>query len=133
MAFGLGPYGLKPFGIPPTAVTTYTIPEINSSREIDNKGRYVINEDTGEFEAMDDTHQRMVLLLAHNFVMPKIVGPDFQSTVNADVRKALRALTRPPEPVIRIKKVTADWDAGNSQFHVDFFNYKTGLNDTVTG
>lgn len=91
-----------------------------SSRAIDPMtGQYVVNA-AGNFEAMPDLHQRVVLLIAYNVRVPRLIGPSFRATIAAEVRRALRPLThsRPPQAVI--KSIAVEPATGGSLIFVTF-------------
>ncbi|MBU0572033.1 MAG: hypothetical protein KKG95_08180 [Candidatus Omnitrophica bacterium] len=131
MPFGVGPYGVGPYGLPLAILPGELTAPIHSSRYIDKDGRYIIDAETGEFAPMDDVHQRIYLLLAYNFEMPKLVGKDFDNDLKSRVRTALILLTQPPEPAIRLETMEARWEAGNTYLHVTFYNYQSGLTEDI--
>jgi hypothetical protein len=111
MGFGSQPYGSSPYGAPPAEQPgEHPVPLI-TSRLIDARGRYVID-DEGAFAAMDDVAQRVLLLIAFRAgPKPKIIDDRAISARQAQIRAALQILTKGPSPVIEIKEIIVERSA----------------------
>lgn len=131
MSYGYGPYGMGPYGTVATVAAAEVRAELHSSRLIMKDGRYGIDDDTAGFLPMDDVHQRIYLALAYKFEMPKIVGRDFQATIDAKARTALASLTPSSNPDITILECTAKWVSGNSYIYMRFMNHRSGVSENI--
>lgn len=103
MPFGTGPFGTA-YITPSTPATTYRV----SSRRFDAYGS-LVQRSNGDAEAMNDTIQRAVILIARDVADPEIIGADFASRREADIRKALEPLTE-TERVLEILSIRVEED-----------------------
>lgn len=121
-------------GNPPATVTDGIRSDLSSSRKVNIRGRYEVN-DEGGFAPMDDTAQRVLLLTA--FALPPdppFIDQRFAQTVQQNWRKALEELTRGPRPAIRITRLAVERDrAGATSRILEYTNLRTGTTQTVTG
>lgn len=106
--------------------------ELSSSRKIDfPTGDYVLD-DLGGFKAMDDTDQRVVLLVAFAVKPEKFITPQTINSRKDAIRKALDVLTSSRNPVIKNVDVTVkEISPGRLSTEVSFHNVKTGTKSTV--
>lgn len=115
--FGAMPFGVGPFGsvytTPSQPSTTYRV----ASRKFDGNGR-LVQRSNGDAEGMNNTIQRAVILMAIRAPAPDIIGADFASQREADIRKALEILTD-TEKVLEIESISVSDDGHSStQTHV---------------
>ena len=124
MGYGTGPYGLAPYG---SFSLTYTEePTVTrvTSRRINNLGLYEQDED-GNFLAMDDIAQRVLLKLAYGLNLPKVFGADFDTLVGQAVRAALADMTAGRQPEIRILSIETENEGGTGYLRLRYFNLTT--------
>lgn len=132
LGYGRKPWGYGGYGSPLTTPTPATESSLSSSRRFDGlTGRYVAN-DEGGFEAMDDTAQRVILLVAFAVKTGSFLTDRDLAAQVAEVRKALTVMTNGPEPAIRLLGVTAEQSGPTaSRLTVRYFNNLTGTEQTV--
>ena len=126
MPYATGPYSLF------TSLPAPARGSLSSSRKIDFAKRDYVIDDDGGFEAMDDTVQRVVLLVAFAVSNEKFVTEKVKNAEKDRITKALSILTDGSEPVIRLINVSVtDSATGRIQRKVEFHNLKTGTKKTV--
>lgn len=131
MSFGLGAYGLGPFGLPLIPPTQTTRAALSSSRAIDTYGHYVVADDGG-FEPMDDTAQRVILLINFNVKPPKIITPAALSAQEAAIRNALKPLTAGKSPAIKNLQIEVVDKGGGRLFEsVTYYDLQAQRQQTV--
>jgi len=132
LGYGKKPWGFGSFGSPLTLPTPAASSSLSSSRKYDGKtGRYIAN-DEGGFEAMDDTAQRVILLVAFAAKTgPFLTDRDLAAQV-AGVRDALSVLTSGPEPAVMLLGVSCEASGPtSSRLTVRYRNNLTGTEQTV--
>ena len=132
LGYGKKPWGFGGYGSPLTPATPATPSSLSSSRKFDGKtGRYIVN-DEGGFEAMDDTAQRVILLVAFAAKSgPFLTDRDLAAQV-AEVRSALSVMTIGPEPAITLLGVSCEASGPtSSRLTVRYRNNLTGTEQTV--
>lgn len=131
--FGQKPWGYGGYGAPLSPPTPAAVSSLSSSRKINAKtGRYVAN-DEGGFEPMDDTAQRVVLLVAFAAKVGPFITPPDLSAQEATIRAALAPLVAKPEPAIRLLAVSAAQTGPTSTaVTVRYINNLTGTEQTVS-
>jgi hypothetical protein len=129
--FGTGPYGLGPFGQAYLTPTQTTRASLSSSRAIDTYGHYVVADDGG-FEPMDDTAQRVILLINFNVKPPQIITPKTMAAQEQAIRAALRPLTAGKEPAVKDVKIVVSDGGGAKLFEsVTYFDIAAKRQQTV--
>ena len=99
---GLGPAGLFSAGGTYDAGTAHQRATVPSSRLIDSSGHVVQTTDgTGGFEGMNDTAQRVAILVMGVERLPKR-GPNFVQQYTQGIRDALSVLTAGQAPAAQI-------------------------------
>jgi len=132
LGYGKKPWGYGSFGSPLTLPTPASTSSLSSSRKFDGKtGRYVVN-DEGGFEAVDNTAQRVILLVAFSAKSgPFLTDRDLAAQV-AEVRSALSVMTIGPEPAITLLGVSCEASGPtSSRLTVRYRNNLTGTEQTV--
>ncbi len=131
-AYGVGPYGVGSLGVPGLPPEPETAAALSSSRKIDfATKRYVIASDGG-FDAMDDTAQRVMLLILFNTTETDIITPQEMQTTASRIRKALEPMTSGREPAIRIEEVVVSDDGKAGTFRsVRYKSLWTGTQQTL--
>jgi hypothetical protein len=90
---GVGPFGLFAMGFDYDTPLAEARGQLASSRRIGADGRPVqVDDGTGAFEAMPDTAQRVLLLLAQ-VKPPRKIGPYFNGENEAEIRRVLLPVT----------------------------------------
>jgi hypothetical protein len=132
MGYGTGPFGGAPLGVPLPPQPEEVVSDLSSSRKIDGvTGRYVPNEQGG-FEAMDDTAQRVLLLVSFADTDSKIISPQGMSEQEAKIRKALEPLTAGRNPDIDQLVVTVKRTASQTtEKSISYRNRLTMTRQTV--
>ena len=132
LGYGQKPWGFGGYGTPLTLPQPSSPSELSSSRKIEDRtGRYVTN-DEGGFEAMDDTAQRVWLLVAFATKTGPFITARDMATQEAAIRAALKPLTTGAEPAIRLLAVTASQVGPTStSVSVRYVNRLTGTEQTV--
>jgi YD repeat-containing protein len=111
MAFGLGPYGIATIGIAGTSPPPSTPTTLVSSKQIDGRTNRYVYDSNGNPVGMPDLQQRVQLLIDYGVTMPALIGSDFESATEAQIRNALKPLTdRPADAVIQSIEVSSDLD-----------------------
>lgn len=132
---GLGshPFGNGPFGQPPPVPSAEVLPTLSSSRLVDGvSSRYVPTTD-GDFEPMDGTAQRVLLLIAFADTYSPIITPQGKADQAARIRRALRPLTEGREPAIdRLTVEVTDDGKAETLKTVTYRNRLTNTIQTVT-
>ncbi len=129
--FGKGPFGQAPVGLPYVVPAETTHTALSSSRAIDTYGHYVIADDGG-FEPMDDTAQRIILLINFNVTPPDIITPSTLTAQEQAIREAIKPLTSGKEPAIKDVKIVVSDGGGGSLFEsVTYFDLVAQRQQTV--
>ena len=133
MAFGTGPFGLSRFGTSSATVADQDITTLSSSRTVLANGQYELDADGG-FTEMDDTTQRVLLLVAYGIgKLPRYIDAQTLSAIEGKARKALAILTKPGTPEIALKSVSAtEHTGGRVQIAIDYVNLRTGTRKTAS-
>jgi len=131
MAFGSGPFGVVAFGIAPSTISSVTPTELTSSRKVDfATGRYVLD-DGGGFEGMDDTAQRVTIVVtAAAGKTPDVIDALLQRRTEAALRDALTPLVADGSIIIEAVQVERA-RAGASTVLVSYFNRRAGTRGTA--
>jgi len=104
---------------------------LSSSRAIDTYGHYVIADDGG-FEPMDDTAQRVILLINFNVKPPDIITPTTLAAQEQAIRSALKPLTSGKQPAIKnVKIVVSDGGGGKLFESVTYYDQIAKRQQTV--
>lgn len=103
VGLGFGPFGLSVFGFPTDDPAESTPAKIGSARKLTR--RYVVADDGG-FEAMDETAQRVVLLLAFGVKLPDFVTPQGEADLETAVRESLAPLLDSRDPDIELDEAS---------------------------
>lgn len=134
--FGTGPYGLAPLGFPTDDPISLVPAKIGSARSLDVKTRRYIVADDGGFEAMDETAQRVVLVVAFALAnLPAFITPQGEAEIEQRIRDGLAAAqmidTRDPD--IDLEAVDVSNDGRGTQFTgVRYKNLRTGTYQYVS-
>ena len=133
LGFGQKPWGYGGYGSPLAPPVPAVESALSSSRKVDFvTGRYVAN-DEGGFEAMDDTAQRVVLLVAFAVKRSTFLTAQSLAGQEAAIRNALLVVTRGPAPEIRVLSVSAvATDVQTSAVSIRYVNNLTGTEQTVS-
>ena len=128
MSTGLGivPFGLSAYGYPADDPASLARAKIGSARKIDARTRRYVIADDGGFEAMDETAQRVLLLLAFGVKLPEFVTPQDEAKLDQDVRDALAPLLDTRDPDIDLESVQIGHAAGTQYVGVRYKNLRTG-------
>lgn len=132
LGYGKKPWGFGGYGTPLTLPQPAAPSELSSSRLIEDRtGRYVTN-DEGGFEPMDDTAQRVWLLVAFAARTGPFITARDMAAQEAVIRAALKPLTTGTEPAIRLLAVTVTQVGPTSTAaSVRYVNRLTGTEQTV--
>ncbi len=127
-------YGTGPFGSPSGASLPAQVPTaLASSRRIDfTTGLYVLDENGG-FESMDDTAQRVCLLVAFAEKPSDVITPQTMNAQADAIRAALAPLTNVRAPAIKLISVVVERSAsGTVAKTITYRNLLTDTEETVT-
>lgn len=129
--FGQGPFGSGPFGLPYLPPTQTTRAALSSSRSIDTFGRYVVADDGG-IVSMDDTAQRVILLISFGVKPPDIITPSTLAAQEQAIRVALKPLTSGKQPAIKNLQIVVSDGGGGALFEsVTYFDLLAQRQQTV--
>lgn len=133
-SLGVGAYGLSVFGQPADDPTSLEPAKIGSARKIDFVTRRYVVADDGGFEAMDETAQRVVLLVSFAIGKePAFITPAGEADMERRVREALAVMTDIRDPDIDIDTIEISHDTqGNSFRGVRYKNLRTGTYQYVS-
>lgn len=124
-AYGSGPYAYNPTtGAIAADLVEPTVRNV-SSRRINGKTRVVVVDSYGNPQAMDDTAQRVLVLVSEAAALDAIVGDDFESSTENVIREALQPLLAQPRPVISLTNVSVSRDNATSYVEVIYLNLAT--------
>jgi hypothetical protein len=132
--FGTGPYGLASLGLPADEPETLAPAKIGNARKIDGKTRrYVVAADGG-FEAMDETAQRVLLLVSLAVGKePPFLTPQGNAEMEQRIRTALAPLLDTRDPDIDLEEVDCSTGPDNvARRYVRYRNLRTGTRQYVT-
>jgi hypothetical protein len=123
---GLGGYGLSVFGQPTDDPYTLAPAKIGSARNIDAKTRRYVVADDGGFEAMDETAQRVLNLVAFGVKLPPFVTPQGEAELDQNIREALAIMTGVRDPDIALDPPSISHDRATQYVGVRYKNLRTG-------
>jgi hypothetical protein len=129
MSVGLGfsPFGLSVFGYPSDDPAESVPAKIGSARKVNTKTRRYVVADDGGFEAMDETAQRVVLLLAFGVKLPDFVTPQGEADMEQAIRAALAPMLDTRDPDIELDEASVGHTAPATEgIVVRFKNLRTG-------
>ena len=133
-SLGIGAYGLSAYGQATDDPASLSPAKIGSARKIDFKTRRYVVASDGGFEAMDETSQRVMLLVA--FAIGRegpFITPAGEADMERRIREALAPMLDPRDPDIDLESVDISHDTnGNSFRGVRFKNLRTGTLQYVT-
>ena len=133
MGFGTSPYGTGPFGFGVDSPTAETPADLSSSRSIDFVRRKYTLDDDGGYEPMDDTAQRVSLLVAFSTQREPLIDPRSMERQRQRIAEALKPMTTGTEPAIKVHAITvANERPGVTSTTVTYTNLLTGTKTTVT-
>ncbi len=134
MPYGSGPFGVSPFGGEPVVFEDQTAAELHSSDSIDFRTRrYKLDADTGERLGMDDTAQRVMLLVAFAVnELPPLIDDSTDLVLQRKIRDALKSETEAKPPTIRVTRISAGRTrAGHHELVVDYVNLRSKTKQTA--
>jgi hypothetical protein len=123
--FGSGPYAYN--GTSGAIAADSAEPTVRnvSSRRIDGKTRAILVDTNGNPQSMDDTAQRVLVLVSQAARLDAVVGADFEMSTQARIRTALAPLLAQPRPYIRLTDVLVSRDRETAYVEVHYFNLAT--------
>ena len=102
---GVGPFGLFAAGFDYDTPLAEARGQLTSSRRISASGQPMqVDDGTGAFDAMPDTAQRVVLLLAQ-VRPPKKISSAFNGELQAEVRRVLKPVTNGANASARVLSI----------------------------
>lgn len=104
--YGIHQFGLEPYGIGAGDLTGEPPNVYHSSRATDFVTGELLVDDEGNFIGMDDIQQTIGLLIKYGVTEPKLIGNDFASALERDVRTVLAPLVN--ARLITIESFTVD-------------------------
>jgi len=132
MPFGTGPYGVGAFGLPLAGTATPTQVQVVTSQAIDAKAMDYVVYDDGNYVGMDDTMQRILLLISFNVKRPALIGVGYEANMREQVLAALAPLLKSTPPTISIEELNIDTSGDASYIHLRYKNNITGKSSTAT-
>jgi hypothetical protein len=132
MGFGTGPYGAGFFGLPSPDPVVQTPRTLSTSRKIDGSTKRYVNDANGNPLSMDDTDQRVLLLVAFATIDTPFVTQRDLNTQAANIRAALQPLLaqRPPAIALDDVQVVEDGETNVNRF-VSYTNLRTSQSRTI--
>lgn len=130
LGFGLGPFGWGLGFSPPVSADEAPITLV-SSQQVDLVTGTLGYDDDGNEVGMDDTAQRIVLL-ARTAEMPTIIGPDFEATVENNLRIALLPVTGGTPPDATIVSIDVVQHSNGSRTEITYINNLTNTETSLT-
>lgn len=131
MGFGSSPYGTGANGLPFLDVPAPVVTSLVSSQFIDGSTLdYSVLPD-GNYPAMDDTMQCVLMLLNFGVKRTKLIGPDYEALIRGQIKLALQKLTRSTPPRISIDSIVIETDRDESFVHIKYTNLVSKTQTTV--